>query len=421
MVIARIETLLKEKIGLDAVSIGVSTLERSVRERVAATGCQDVHAYLELVLTCQPELQELIEAVVVPESWFFRDRRAFEALAHIAQQESSRHHTDGVLRVLSLPCSTGEEPYSIAMALLDAGVPPHRFQVDAVDISARALARADSGIYGKNSFRDSDLEFRDRHFMPMGSAYCLNENVRGKVRLHQSNLFDLGGACGAQTFDVIFCRNVLIYFDRPAQVRAVEILNRRLANTGVLFVGPSETALLQDQGFVTAKVPLAFAFRKASAIARTPSPPVRPLQPMLAARSNTRADALVSVPKQRSSHAPRPAVALADTPRMATAKNWIEEARQMADRGNLAGALAHCEMHMKQDTPSAQAFYLVGLLHDAAGRTQQACEQYRKALYLDPNHEEALVHLAMALRTGGDEHGAQRLLARAKRAQVAGK
>lgn len=93
----------------------------------------------------------------------------------------------------------------------------------------------------------------------------------------------------------------------------------------------------------------------------------------------------------------------------------------MADQGNLADALAHCETHMKQETPSAQAFYLVGLLHDAAGRTQQACEQYRKALYLDPSHEEALVHLAMALRRGGDERGAQRLFERAKRAQGAGK
>lgn len=418
MVIVRIETLLKEKIGLDAVSIGATTLERAVRERLAATGCQDAHAYLDLVLTSEPELQELIEAVVVPESWFFRDRRAFEALARIAQEESPCHHPDGVLRVLSLPCSTGEEPYSIAMTLLDAGMPPRRFQVNAVDISARAIARADSGIYGRNSFRDSDLDFRDRHFMPMGSAYCLNENVRRRVRLHQGNLFDLSGSCGAQTYDAVFCRNVLIYFDRPAQVRAVEILNRLLANTGVLFVGPSETALLQDRGFVSAQLPLAFAFRKAPAVARVPSPPVRPV---LAARVNARASALTSRPMQGSSPAQRPAVAVADAPRTATAKSWIEEAQQMADRGNLADALAHCETHMKQDTPSAQAFYLVGLLHDAAGRTQQACEQYRKALYLDPNHEEALVHLAMALRSGGDERGAQRLFERAKRAQVAGK
>ncbi|HEY6645443.1 CheR family methyltransferase [Povalibacter sp.] len=420
MVIARIEALLRQRIGLDAVSIGATTLERALRERSAVTGCQDMHAYLDLVLASEPELQELIEAVVVPESWFFRDRRAFEALARIAQ-DGPRHHPDGVLRVLSLPCSTGEEPYSIAMTLLDAGMSLHQFQVDAVDISARVIARADSGIYGKNSFRGSDLEFRDRHFLPMGSAYCLNENVRRKVRLHQGNLFDPGIAWGAQTFDVVFCRNVLIYFDRPAQVRAVAILNRLLASTGVLFVGPSETALLQDQGYVSAKLPLAFAFRKAIASPRTPTPPVRSLQPMLVPGSNAPAGVPAPGLKQRSAHAPRPSVAVADAPRPSVAKNWIEEAQQMADRGNLAEALAYCETHMKADTPSARAFCLLGLLHDAAGRTQQACDQYRKALYLDPDHEEALLHLAMALRRGGDESGAQRLFERAKRAQVAGK
>ena len=122
MVIARIEALLKERIGLDAVSIGTATIERAVRERLAATACQDAHAYLDLVLASEPELQELIEGVVVPESWFFRDRRAFEALARIAQEESRRQPPEGILRVLSLPCSTGEEPYSIAMTLLDAGI-----------------------------------------------------------------------------------------------------------------------------------------------------------------------------------------------------------------------------------------------------------------------------------------------------------
>jgi len=415
LVIARIKTLLRQTMGLDAVSIGAMTLERAVGERQAVTGCQDGHAYLDLVLASEAERQELIEAVVVPESWFFRDRKAFEALARIAHH-SARHHPDGVLRVLSLPCSTGEEPYSIAMTLLDAGLSPHRFQIDAVDISARAIAKADSGVYGKNSFRDSDLEFRDRYFTPMGSVYCLNENVREQVRLHQGNLFEPSGLWGAQTFDAIFCRNVLIYFDRPEQERAVKILDRLLADTGVLLVGPSETALLQDRGFESAKLPLAFAFRKAAAAPQKPSrPPVEALQPMLAARLDMRRRVADFGPKRRSSPIPRPSVVVPDAPAATTSKSWIEEARQMADRGNLVDALAHCEIHMKHDTPSAQAFYLVGLLHDAAGRTERACEQYRKALYLDPNHEETLVHLATALRTSGDEPGAQRLLARAKR------
>lgn len=423
MVIARIQALLKQKIGLDAVSIGTATIERVVRERRAASGAQDAQAYLDLVLTSELELQELIEAVVVPESWFFRDRKAFVALARVAHEEYLRRSPESVLRVLSLPCSTGEEPYSIAMTLLDAGVPLHRFQVDAVDISAHALARADGGIYGKNSFRDTDLAFRDRHFTPMGAAYCLNENVRRQVRFRKGNLFDVGSFYGALSFDVIFCRNVLIYFDRPTQLHAIDILNRLLATTGMVFVGPSETAVLQDQGFVSAKLPLAFALRKAVPVASTPvnsghrkSEPSRrrSIQPM-PARTSTRVTAAASKPKQRNS----PALPVADATQTAE-PNWLETAQQMANEGNLVAALKHCEQHMRDNTPSASAFYLLGLLHDAAGRTAQACEQYRKALYLDPTHAEALIHLAMALRGDGDTHGAKLLLDRAERAQSAG-
>lgn len=413
MVIARIEALLKEEIGLDAVSIGTATVERAVRERLGASGCQDLHAYLDLVLTSELELQELIEAVVVPESWFFRDHKAFMALARIAREGSSGQDPGADLRVLSAPCSTGEEPYSIAMALLDAAVPPYRFQVDAVDISARAIAKANRGIYGQNSFRGKDIGYRDRHFKPVDSGWELSESVRRQVRFVQGNLFDIGGVYGAQAFDAIFCRNVLIYFDRPTQARMVEVLNRLLAAKGVLFVGPSETAVLQDRGFVAVKVPLAFAFRKAlagPAVSRLP--PVRSVPPMPVTRTPP-------VPTQRTVPVPAPPVTPA--PRSAAvSKNWIEEAQQMADRGNLAEALEHCERHMIQDAPSAPAFYLLGLLHDAAGRTRQACEQYRKALYLDPGHAESLVHLAVALRNDGDVRAAQLLFDRAKRVQAGG-
>ena len=109
------------------------------------------------------ELQELIDTVAVPETWFFRDRGAFIALARIALDAMVRRGPTDVLRILSVPCSTGEEPYSIAMSLLDAGLSPQRFQVEAIDISHRAIERARAGVYRRNSFRGQDLLFRGRH------------------------------------------------------------------------------------------------------------------------------------------------------------------------------------------------------------------------------------------------------------------
>ena len=138
MVLADFENLLKETMGLDVASIGSSAIERAVEKRLLACELQETHAYWERVRASEAELQELIEAVVVPETWFFRDREAFAALALTVYEDWLGAHPEDHLRLLSLPSSTGEEPYSMAIALLDAGFPANRFRVDAVDISACA-------------------------------------------------------------------------------------------------------------------------------------------------------------------------------------------------------------------------------------------------------------------------------------------
>jgi chemotaxis protein methyltransferase WspC len=99
------------------------------------------------------------------------------------------------------------------------------------------------------------------------------------------------------------------------------------------------------------------------------------------------------------------------------AASGIELARRLADQGRLADAAGHCEAHLREHGPSAEAFYLLGLVSDASGRTGEAVEQYRKALYLEPNHHEALIHLALLLQKQGDAAGAQRLQRRASRLQ----
>ena len=164
MGLAALENLLKASMGLSAASIGSSAIARAVQERQEACNLADVQAYLERVRGSGTELQALIEAVVVPETWFFRDSRAFAALARLAPEDWPQTHPEGLVSLLSLPCSTGEEPYSMAMALLDAGVPANRFRVDAVDISARQPRAGHACGYGNNSFRGHELGFRDRHF-----------------------------------------------------------------------------------------------------------------------------------------------------------------------------------------------------------------------------------------------------------------
>lgn len=401
--------LLKRVMGLDAASIGVPAIERAVQQRVAACGLKDAGAYLERVRASADELQELIEAVIVPETWFFRDREAFAALARLVYDEWLQTHPAGVLRVLSLPCSTGEEPYSMAMALLDAGFPAERFRIDALDISARALTHARRALFGRNSFRGGDLDFRERHFTPAGTGWQVAEAVRQQVEFRQGNLLDAYLQPGAENYDVVFCRNLLIYFDRATQDRAIATLTRLLAPKAWLFVGPSETGLLLSHAFVSAKVPLAFAFRQAGvALPEPPTnghpaprrlPPVRVVTP---AREMPFSSFLV-----------RSSVAVAEPP--AKSKAGIDHAMQLADQGRLVEAAKECETHLHAHGPSAKAFYVMGLVRDASGSHAEAAEYYRKALYLDPQHHEALGQLAFLLDGQGDKAGAKVMNDRARR------
>jgi chemotaxis protein methyltransferase WspC len=415
LVYARVAALLKEKMGLDAESIGVASVERAVRRRLAALGLEDAQVYWEQLIPSERELQELIEAIVIPETWFFRDSEAFAALVHVVREEWLAKHAEGSLRILSLPCSTGEEPFSVAMALLDGGLPSSRFHIDAIDISTRAIACAERGTYGKNSFRGNDLSFRDRYFTPFERGYRLSDAVRRQVQFRHGNLLSAGWLHGAHGYDAIFCRNVLIYFDRETQCRAVEVLGRLLTPSGLLFVGPSEAGLLLDHGFASAGIPLAFAFRRGGGSVPKPRPR-RSGPPMTIA-----AKAIRAKPSQPTSPARPQPEPIAAPNVAAAAEHWMEQAHRLANQGKLVEALEYCEQNSRRQPASAETYHLIGLLHDSAGRVREAAEHYRKALYLDPQHAEALAHLAVVLQKQGDTLGAQRLLERANRRLIMGK
>lgn len=411
-----LENLLRESMGMSVASVGSTAIARAVQERVSLCKVADLDAYLERVRASGAELQALIEEVVVAETWFFRDRHAFTALARLTHEEWMPTHPDGVLSLLSLPCSTGEEPYSMAMALLDANVPASRFRVDAVDISDRSLAQGMRAVYGKNSFRGQELGFRDRHFDETAEGYRVSETVRQQVRFQHGNLFAADFLPGVAIYDVIFCRNVLIYFDRPTQDRALVVLNRLLHAKGLLFVAPAETSLPGSHDMVSTNQAQAFAFRKASGL-----PPAlkRPAAHAVEPRSARRpvAPAVPVVRAARLAFAP-PALALpAGAPpwRSTDPEVDLEEASRLADQGHFVEAAICCEEHLRRCGPSATAFYLMGLVRDATGNHIEAATHYRKALYLDRDHYDAQIHLALLMEKQGDSAGAQVLRNRARR------
>ena len=258
----RVFNFLKERIGLDVASVGEAIIERAVRQRSQAVHAQTADDYWQQLQRSHDEQQALIEAVIVPETWFFRYPESFATLARLAKARLAEIKQMRALRILSLPCSTGEEPYSIAMALLDAGLAPHQFKVLGLDVSPLSVERARRGVYGKNSFRGADIEFRDRHFNESADGFHISERVREQVRLQVGNLLDPTLLANEASYDFVFCRNLLIYFDQPTQKQVFDVLKGLTHEDGVLFIGPAEGSLLGRHGMKSIGVPQSFAFSR---------------------------------------------------------------------------------------------------------------------------------------------------------------
>lgn len=396
----RIEALLQREIGLDAAALGPSLVDRSVRARMKLHGLERPADYLQLLLRSRAELEELTESVVVTETWFFRDHEPFQIFGSIVLEEWLPRRTPAPLRILCAPCSSGEEPYSLAMTLLDVVGAEVPVEIHAVDISRVALARAERASYGKNSFRGKDLSFRDRYFTPTDDGYVLNPEVTRLVKFDHHNLLSDDFMQDRAPYDFIFCRNLLIYFDRTTQLIALGKLHQLLAPDGLLFVGAAELPLVADGGFVSIKRPHAFACRKRETAANLLSlTTAAPKSQNRAAHTNHSSLNPLSLPPGGAAE-PAPAILL--------------RARQLADAGQLAAAAKLCEKYLGQHHSSAEAYYLLGLVKDAA-KDPEALNLYRKAIYLQPDHYEALVHAALLLERTGDFERAKSYRSRADR------
>lgn len=291
----------------------------------------------------------------------------------------------------------------MAMALAETGLAHDRFLIHAVDISVRVLERAQTAVYGANSFRNQDLAFRDRHFTRTAGGYLFAEDLRRRVQFQQRNLLAADFSSQMDRYDFIFCRNVLIYFDLPTQEKLMASLRTMLLDGGCLFVGPAEATLASAAGFTALRYPSAFAFVKGQAAPpraiapRGPAP--APNLPQAKTRT-ARAEPLVSEDKT-------------------VLVPPLQQAETLANAGRFLEAAEICQGCLRQQGDSAQAYYLLGLLADAQQEGTQAVTFYRKALYLDPAHGEALVHLALLLERRGDGEAARRLRQRADRIEGA--
>jgi len=390
-----------------------------------ARGYRDEAAYLGRL--GDSELAGLAEELTVGETYFFRNPDQFAAFSALVVPARRQARPGQSLRVLSAGCSSGEEPYSIAMAL--AGTHPPA-SVRAVDVNPAALRRAQAGRYTQWALRETPPEVERAWFRRDGRELVLDDRIRAAVQFERKNLvIEDPDLWRPESYDVVFCRNVLMYFAPEVARRVIERIERSLAPGGYLFLGHAESLRGLSTGFHLCHTHGTFYYQHregtavASPISQVPeaalpepafsaAPEIAPAPRVPRAQL---AEVLELVQEERFTAAldALDALVALDDRDSPDRDRLLVRSAILAHGGRFAEAEEACRRVHAIDELDAGAHYVLALCCDGAGARAAAVDHHQTAVYLDPMFAMPRVHLGLLARRAGDRDSACRELRQA--------
>jgi chemotaxis protein methyltransferase CheR len=444
-------------LGLQFDDARLELLAGVAADRLPALGLASLEQYARRLETGadREEIRALAERLTVGETYFFRNGNDLEAFVGVVLPDRLRARAaTRRLRVLSAGCSSGEEPYTLAMLLV--GRPELAgwdVAVRGVDVNPAAIRRAAAARYGPWSLRQTPADARERFFRAHGRELVVNDDVRALVSFEERNLVEPDPRLWARgVWDVVFCRNVLMYLAPERTREVVARIAASLAPGGFLFLGHAETLRGQSAEFHLRHSHETFYYQLreggdaelAVGAAAPPGPPPELSAPAgdgdwveAIARASDRIAALgVGPAPAPAAIAPRPepaggglvrALDLLRLERFSEALRALGPAEAahedvdalllravlLASSGDPAGAERICARVLAADELNAEAHYVKALCREHAGDRAAASDHDHYALYLDPSFAMPRLHLGLMARRAGDEEGARRELSRA--------
>jgi chemotaxis protein methyltransferase CheR len=446
------------RLGLSFDDSKVNELADVLGRRIGATNSPDVDSYLCLLGTSLPELRAVVGHLTTPETYFFRIQDHFRAFGEVVLPErvQARSATKR-LNILSAGCASGEEPYTVAM-LVRGRLDLAGWQVDirGIDVNEVPIAKGRSGRYSAWSMREIDPKFKERYFRTEGRDFQLHDSIRGMVSLEEGNLADAQAPFWkANTYDVIFFRNVFMYLSPEAGQAVVARIAKSLAPGGYLFLGPAETLRGVSDDFHLCHTHGTFYYQlrtgRASAAGDSLRSPAHltgtgsdlslPVEQPLANPDGNWFDAIrqaaervrmLTLPQERPHKAdkkPAAEIAKGVSADLSSALELLQAERfeqalaalqalpteiqsgpevqmlraiLLANRGDRTLAEQACASVLKLDEFDAGAYYVMALCREQAGDRQIAMEHYQTAIYLDPSFAMPHLHLGLLAKRGGE-------------------
>ncbi len=385
-------------------------LATRIARRMSARLSRDAAAYSKTLTRDPAEMDCLVGELTIGETYFFRQKEHFNMLRDtIVPQLLERKAASRGIRIWSAGCATGAEPYSIALLLaldFEAALAGWNVTILATDINIDFLAQARAGLFGEWALRDTPAEIRARCFHQQGKQWLLLPEFRSRVSFRYHNL-----AAGADPspdrlpFDLILCRNVLIYFGRDEMRAVAERLHRNLEEGGWLLVGHAEPSSDTFGMFEAVIGPAGTVYRKGAShqkfsvgLSSQPAP------------AEIRPDSGVSlVPFRLLDIPPAPRISsLTSAAPGAPQVLGVDDIRLLADSGRWDTALDEAEKLVEADPLNAAAQFTLGLILEHVKAHEQARTALRRAIYLDRGFALAHYHLGTSLAAAGDAASARR-------------
>ena len=434
--LSELSRVIAEQTGLHFPRERWSDLERGILSAALKFGYPDAESCARWLLSApltKKGIEILAGELTIGETYFFREKRSFEILAEqiLPEMARARQGAERRLRIWSAGCCTGEEPYSIAI-LLDRILPDlgqWNVTILATDVNSLFLQKASAGVYSDWSFRDAPAWLKSNYFKRVGERHFeILPRIKVKVTFSYLNLAEdvyPSLANNTNAMDLIFCRNVLMYFTAERMKRVILNFHRSLVDTGWLFVSPTETspelfsrfcpvpfqgailyqkgegrpprmafphpveAASHDEAVVVAPEPV-FDFIPASAVP-VPSPEPSPDMPVEHARPTLYEEALALF--EQGDYLEAEEKLKADSAPPHTAESWALLARICANLGELTEARSWAEKALRADKLNAGLHYLRSVILQEQGANEERIAALKRALYLDPNF--VLAHFAL--------------------------
>jgi chemotaxis protein methyltransferase CheR len=398
-----------------------------VRRAMDRTGAPDLSSFQRMLADTEGARHALLDELTVGESYFFREGAQFEFIRRTVLPDLLARRPGSPIRIWSAGCAVGEEPYTLAMVMRAQGL-TGRVTIVGTDVSRRRLAAARRGRYSRWALRTTPPEMIAAYFRPEGNGYVLAPEIREAVEFRVLNLAQdtwPSAASGIQDFDLVLCRNVLIYFS-DAMVRSVVTrMVAALAPGGWLCLGASDPALFDVGPCETFTTGAGLAHRCGESLPALEVPPLKAAEALLLA------PAAEDAPAEIAAFIPGEAVLLAPTGRpVATpapitdpgadatpsrAAVVLAEIRALSDAGHLEEAHRLVSAVVADDPMDPELHHALALLLQAAGRKEEAVDAVRRAVCLDPAFAAGHLLLGLFVAGAGDGKAARRSLARAAR------